>query len=188
MGEAASEERPSTGFVACLPPGLVGALYEELRAIASRVMGAEARSHTLQPTALVAETWLRLRDQRNLEDADREFLLGAAAVAMRRILVDHARARARAKRGAGWARVPLEALEGESSGALADVLEIDDALVQLERRSERQARIVELRIFGGLDMVEIARLLGVSRQTIQEEWRFARLWLAVQLGFGGGEN
>ena len=182
MGEAAGEERPSTGAVACLPAALVGALYDELHALASRVMGAEARDHTLQPTALVAEAWLRLRDQRNLVEADRGLLLGAAATAMRRILVDHARARRRTKRGIGWARIPIDTLDDAPGSALSDLLEVDEALVQLERRSARQARIVEMRIFGGLDMVEIARLLGISRQKAQEEWRFARVWLAVQLG------
>jgi len=163
---------------------LVTLLHAELRELAARSMRGEGPGCSLQPTALVNEAFLRLHDQRNLADMSREEFFGAAATVMRRILVDHARGRDRAKRGRGWTRVLLDSAEFPTPQGDVDILALNEAMETLARRSPRQARIVELRFFGGLDMTEVAAVVGLSRQTAQEEWRFARAWLAATLGPG----
>ena len=153
-------------------------VYGELRELAAVMMRAERRNHTLQPTALVNEAFVRISSSRNLDGADRLRLMDAAAVAMRRILVDHAR-RARAdKRGADWERVTLQGLaQDPESGGEVDLLDLQCALEQLERLDPRAGRIVELRFFGGLSGEEIASHLGISRPTVVRELSMARAWL-----------
>jgi len=158
---------------------LLPAVYDELRRIAARHLRREQRTnHTLQTTALVHEAYLRLAGQQRPYWPDRAGFCAAAAQAIRRILIDHARRRASRRRGGAAARrVPLD------SGVLAaptpsiDVLVLDEALSRLAAVSPRQARVAELRYFGGLTDDETAAVLGVSRRTVQTDWRGARAWL-----------
>jgi len=163
---------------------LVDLVYAELRDLAERYLARERADHTLQPTALVHEAWIRLIDQTQVEWQGRAHFLGIAAQAMRRILVDHARGRAREKRAAPGRRVEVEIEEVTAGGAPVDVLGLDRALDELRGLSERQAKVVELRVFGALEEREIACALGVSESTVQREWRFARAWLAEALASG----
>jgi len=167
-------------------PGAADALfplvYAELRAIAGALFrGPKA---TLQPTAVVHEAYLKLvRDPGQWRG--REHFLALAARAMRQVLVDAVRSKRTDKRGAGWQRVSLGGsatdLQDPSLPTLGD---LDSALVELELRSERQARVVELRYFGGLSVPEAARVLDVSERTVKSDWRFARAWLRAELGGG----
>lgn len=155
---------------------LVPLVYEELRAMAGRQMGAQRRDHTLQATALVNEAWLRIARTEYQSWADRrEFLLVAATV-MRNVLVDYARRQNAAKRPAPADRVQLDGLAtGDPFGA--DLLAMDQALEQLAAIDPRQTRIVELRYFAGLSIPETAEALEVSESTVTREWRMARAWL-----------
>jgi RNA polymerase sigma factor (TIGR02999 family) len=155
-------------------------LYKELRRIAASQMKSERGSHTLQPTALVNEAYLRLAKESIW--SSRTKVLGIAAQAMRHILVDHARARAASKRGAGAVQVTLdEALVGKQNIS-ADILIVDEALNRLAELDPRQARIVELHFFSGLTFDEIASELDVSVRTVKGEWAMARAWMVGQLG------
>ncbi len=158
------------------------AVYAELRARAAQALRGERTGHTLQPTSLVHEAYLRLVKSEGLEVRSRDQFLALAARAMRRVLVDHARARARLKRGGGRERVSLEAVSKplEDPDAV-DLPEVDAALEELGRLSERQVRVVELRFFAGLPAAEAARVLGVSEATVERDWRAARAWLAGRL-------
>jgi RNA polymerase sigma factor (TIGR02999 family) len=160
---------------------LLELVYGELRRMAAGYLAQERTGHTLQPTALVHEAFLRLIDQSQVEWQGRAHFLGLAAQAMRRILVDHARAKQRGKRGGGWARVELEGVEDATGVAELDLVAVDAALERLRAVSERQARVVELRFFAGLPAEAAAEALGVSLSTIEREWRFARAWLAHEL-------
>jgi RNA polymerase sigma-70 factor (ECF subfamily) len=154
--------------------------YAELRRIAARYLSAERPDHTLQPTALVNEAFVRL-DASESGFADRRHFIAAAARAMRNILVDHARARGAQKRGAGK-RVALDVeAAGVDDGRGADVIALDEALGRLEALHPRQARIVELRFFGGLTGTEIGVLLEVSERTVERDWVVARAWLRREL-------
>lgn len=159
------------------------AIYSELHRIASHLMAQERPDHTLQPTALVHEAYLRLTDTSEPDTARHDRFLILAATVMRHILVDHARGRKRLKRGGGAVRVPLEAAEDQKPDITpdTDILGIHEALAQLEQIDPRKARLVELRFFGGLDEAHAARLLGISRATASNDWRFARAWLAQRL-------
>jgi RNA polymerase sigma factor (TIGR02999 family) len=160
---------------------LLPLVYEDLRAIARRYLDHERSGHTLQPTALVHEAFLRLFGAEGVQPSDRTHFLSVAAVAMRRILVEHARARAADKRGGNERRVTLDsraAIAGESE---VDVLALDEALQRLAALDERQARVVELRFFGGLSMDEVAALLGVSKRSAEADWTLARTWLHHEL-------
>jgi RNA polymerase sigma-70 factor, ECF subfamily len=163
-------------------------LYGELRRLAGDLMRHERRDHTLQPTALVNEAYLRLVDAPGAHWENRAHFFGIAASAMRQILVEHARRRSAAKRGGGGERVSLdEAMDspGETPPVSdAEILDLDRALTALGQLDERAARIVELRVFAGLEMKEIAQMLGVSERTIHGDWRIARMWLARELGDG----
>jgi len=167
-GEPGSEEQ------------LFEVLYEELKRMAGGLFGQERADHTLQPTALVHEAWLRLIDVREAGVDSRGRFLGLAARAMRRILVEHARARNRLKRGGEWRRVDL-APEVVDVGAEHEILAIDGELEVLAGLSERQARIVEMRYFTGLSLEEVAEALGLSTRSVEREWRFARAWLGDRL-------
>jgi RNA polymerase sigma factor (TIGR02999 family) len=160
---------------------LVPVVYEELRRLASSYLRGERPDHTLQTTALVHEAYLRLADQRRTTWANRAHFFGIAAQAMRRILVDHARSRGRAKRNAGYPVTLDEELAG-SVGRPDEVLEVDEALERLARLDERQARIVELRYFAGLTIEDTALTLNLSPATVKREWTSARAWLQQELG------
>jgi RNA polymerase sigma factor (TIGR02999 family) len=162
---------------------LLQTAYDELRALAGRLMKQERPDHTLQPTALVNEAALRLLQEDALERMpNRAYFFGTMATAMRRVLVDHARARRAGKRGGDGERTPLDAVVDQlQETQQLDLLALDEALARLEALSERQARIVSLRFFGGLELAEIARQLEVSLSTVEKEWRMARAWLRQQL-------
>jgi len=169
--------------------GLVAMVYDELRGMARGFLSRERSDHTLQPTALVHEAYLRLADQSRVDWRGRTHFLAVAARAMRRILVDHARTRTRQKRGGGQRRITFT--EGLTPLATAEVdptqlLAVEEALERLRRESERQADVVELRCFGGLTVEEIAEHLGVSVRTVASDWARARTWLERELGPIGG--
>jgi RNA polymerase sigma-70 factor, ECF subfamily len=155
-----------------------GLVYEELREIAAKLMRAERADHTLRPTALVHEAYCRLVDQSRVSWENRAHFFGIAARAMRQILVEHARARAAAKRGGGWERVTLYDHLGMVADSTLEVIDLDDALNRMAELDERMARVVELRVFGGLTGEETAHILGVTRRTVQRDWRMAKMWLA----------
>lgn len=163
-------------------------LYEQLRALAGSLLVEERRGHSLQPTALVHEAYLRLIDQQKVDKDDRAAFFGLAATLMRRILVDHARARRRMKRGGGARRVMLR--ESLAPGVApddewsVDVEVLNAALERLAELDDRKARLVELRFFGGLDEPQAAETLGISRATAARDWRFARAWLAHEIEEG----
>jgi RNA polymerase sigma-70 factor, ECF subfamily len=163
---------------------LAEALYPELRRLAGSLMRRERADHTLQPTALVGEAFLRLVDQTKTDWKDRAHFLGIAARVMRQVLVDHARRHAAAKRGAGVQRVTFDDAAGVSGGQVVDLLVVNDALERLAALDERGARVVEMRVFAGLTIEEIAHVLGVSKRTVDADWAMARLWLARELGGG----
>ena len=165
-------------------------IHTELRRIAARQLGGERAEHTLAPTALVNELYLRLVDQRRATWDNRAHFFGVAAQLMRRILVDYARAREADKRGGSVTRVSLDdladgrpvQLPGEARGpAAADVLAVDQALQRLTAIDPDQARIIELRFFAGLTVEETAHVLQRSARTIKREWRLARAWLYREL-------
>ncbi len=153
-------------------------VYEELKRLATRYYrrGADA----VEPTSLVHEAFLKL-DGHGAKWGDRDHFFAVAATAMRQILVDRARRRGAGKRGGGWRRITLSNLAGENDDAIVDLIALDEAIRALAERSDRQARIVELRFFGGLAAPEIARHLGVSLSTVEKEWRRARAWLGARL-------
>jgi len=155
---------------------LYRAVYEELRRIAQANMRREAPGHTLQPTALVNEAYLRLTPQAGGWENRRHFF-GAAASAMRRILVDHARRRLSQKRGAGAERVTLDGLDVAAEEKELDVLLIDEALERLGAERPRLAELVSLRFFAGLSIEDAARALDLSPATAKRDWAFARAWL-----------
>jgi len=149
---------------------------QELRRIASRYLGSESAGHTLQPTALVNEAYLRLLDWNNVEWRDRSHFLAVAAKMMRRILVNHAMAHQRQKRGGSAMMLSLS--EAASVPARThDLIALDEALVALGKLDERKSRLVELRYFGGLTSEEAAEVLGISPRTANREWDLARAWL-----------
>ena len=152
-------------------------VYEELHRLASHYLTREASGHTLQPTALVNEAYLRLVDQRQVDWRNRAQFLGVAASLMRRILVNHARDRAAQKRGGGAQQVSLSLLESPSGRPDVDLIALEDALGRLAARDGRKSRVVELKFFGGLTTEEIAEVLQISVATVEREWSFARAWL-----------
>lgn len=160
---------------------LLPLLYNELRAIAGKHMRGERPDHTLQPTALVHEAFLRLVGGSTVHFEDRTHFLRAASQAMRRVLVDYARARGAAKRS-GDLRVTLDESLAGHDDRIVDVLVLDDALTRLAAAEPRWARVVELRVFGGLEVPEVASALGISPATAKRDWQFAKGWLARELG------
>ncbi len=161
---------------------LLPLVYDELRGLAAHYMQQERRNHTLQPTALVNEAYLRLVDQSRVNWRNRAHFFAVAAEVIRRILVDHARQKAAAKRGGGQPHFPLDVAEpADTATGPVDLLALDDALRRLDELSERQRRVVELRFFGGLSVQETAHVLDVSEATVKNDWRVARAWLAREL-------
>ncbi|MBV8844793.1 MAG: sigma-70 family RNA polymerase sigma factor [Acidobacteriaceae bacterium] len=163
---------------------LAVALYDELRRIARHYMRQERGNHTLQTTALVNEAYLRLTGVR-MEYEDRLHFFAFAAQTMRRVLVDHARSRAYAKRGAGAAVLPLEEGAMVLQDRSAEIVALDEALFELARRDARKAHVVELRFFGGLSVEETAAALSVSPQTVLRDWHLAKAWLTRELTHAG---
>jgi len=156
---------------------LIPLVYDELRRLANRYMRGERPDHTLQPTALVHEAYLRLIEQERVAWRNRAHFFGVAAKLMRRILVDHARARLTAKRGAAQPAVQLEdglVFAEERSG---EFVALDEALQRLAQFDPRLERIVELRFFGGLPVEETAEVLGISTRTVKRDWNAAKMWL-----------
>ncbi|HZQ24873.1 MAG TPA: sigma-70 family RNA polymerase sigma factor [Terriglobales bacterium] len=151
-------------------------IYQELRRLAGSYMSRERSDHTLQPTALVHEAYLRLIDQRRVDWKNRAQFLGMAANMMRRVLVNHARDRAAEKRGGGAPRVTLSIAEGLEQPEL-DIMAVDQALEKLAELDPRKTQIVEYKFFTGLTTDEIAAVLGISVATVEREWKFARAWL-----------
>lgn len=163
--------------------GLFLLAYEELRALARRLMVGERPGHTLQATAIVNELYLTLSQQTRARWKGKTHFKAVAAFAMRRLLAEHARTSGRKKRGGGWKRVTLH--EGAAEAAWGPDVEISallDALQGLTELRERTARVVEMKFFAGLDDQEIAEQLGVSSRTVERDWRFARAWLLTELG------
>jgi RNA polymerase sigma factor (TIGR02999 family) len=160
---------------------LLPLIYEQLRAIAQRRMAGERSDHTLQATALVHEAFVRLIGDREISWESRGQFFGAAAEAMRRILIDHARRRGSAKRGGGQAPRPLSVVDLATEYDPAEILAVDEALTRLEKEDERAADVVRLRFFAGLDVDETAAALGVSQRTVMREWAFARARLFEML-------
>ena len=159
---------------------LVPLVYGELHKLAVHYMRAERGDHTLQPTALVHEAYMRLVDQRNASWQNRSHFFGIAAQAMRRILVDHAR-RKRAGKREGGDRVTLDESVAEAPQRSVDLIALDDALNKLAALDPRQARVVELRFFGGLDIEQTAESLGISPATVKRYWTFARAFLQREM-------
>jgi RNA polymerase sigma factor (TIGR02999 family) len=163
---------------------LLPLVYDELRDVARRYLQAERGNHTLQATALVHEAYLRLVDQKKTDWRDRAHFIAIAATMIRRTLIDHSRRHSAEKRGSGEPALSL-ADAGLDLAAAADtgvdLLALDHALTELTRLDERQARVVELRFFGGLSVDESAEVLGVSPRTVDGDWRVARAWLKLKL-------
>ena len=197
-GEYGSAER-TTRLLAGLSDGdqaaadeLLPLVYEELRSLAAAYLRRERTGHTLQPTALVHEVYLRLAGAANADWRGRAHFLAVAAKAMRNTLVNHALARKAAKRGGGAERVLLSGVAIASSRGEVDSLALHEALERLMALDGRKGRVVEMRFFGGLTSEEIAHVLGVSLSTVEADWRMARAWLALELeddsvGEGGAE-
>lgn len=155
---------------------LIPLVYEELRRVAGRYMRRETPGHTLQTSALVNEAYLRLVDQKNVRWQNRAHFFGVAAQLMRRILVDHARSRSRAKRGGGAQMVSLTD-QAIITKEVADVIALDDALKNLAEMDPRKSQIVEMKFFGGLTNEEVAEVLKITSRTVEREWRKAKAWL-----------
>jgi RNA polymerase sigma-70 factor (ECF subfamily) len=164
-----------------IPEEAVESVYAELRRLAAFYLRRERAGHTLQPTALVHEAYLRLAQQREVQWQNRNQFLGVAAPLMRRILVDHCRGRNAAKRGGGAERVSLDHEIFPMVQRAADVVSLDEALTALAARDSQQARIVELRFFSGLSIEDTAGVVGVSPSTVKREWNIAKAWLAREL-------
>ena len=156
---------------------LVPVVYDELRRQASRYLRREAAGHTLQTTALVNEAYLRLVDQKNIRWQNRAQFFGIAAQLMRRILVDHARAKHRAKRGGRDVRVTLDDAFAIAANQEIDLIALDAALDRLAQIDEQQSKVVEMRFFSGLNVEETAAALGVSPATVKRDWNVAKAWL-----------
>jgi RNA polymerase sigma factor (TIGR02999 family) len=177
-----------TRLIAAVREGREGAsgelfqiVYRELRQLAGRYMRNERRDHTLQATALVHEAYLRVTSQEQLSFENRAHFFGVAASVMRRVLIDHARASRAEKRGGGDVKVPLDDALAAAAETPDALIELDEALARLAALDQRQARVIELRFFGGLSVEETAEVLGVASRTVKRDWRVARAWLRREL-------
>jgi RNA polymerase sigma-70 factor, ECF subfamily len=167
---------------------LLPLVNDELRRLARNYLRRESPGHTLQPTALVNEAYLRLIDQRQVQWQNRAHFFGIAAQLMRRILVDHARRHAYAKRGGGALQVSFDEGMAVTEAKAAELLAVNEALEKLTALDARKGRIVELRFFGGLNLDETAEVLGISSPTVQREWRAAKAWLHRILTEGNNDD
>jgi RNA polymerase sigma factor (TIGR02999 family) len=156
-------------------------VYDELHRLARRYMSRERKGHTLQTTALINEAYVRLVDQRNVHWANRSHFFAISAQIMRRILIDHARRNAYAKRGGGAQQVSLEEVAAVTPDPGRALVRLDEALKSLAERDPRRSQVVELRYFGGLNNAEIAGVLKISENTVTRDWNMARAWLYQQL-------
>ncbi len=188
LGTPADDSGPVTELLQRVSDGdsaaashLLPLVYDELRAVAGGYFRRERSDHTLQPTALVHEAYLKLVGTTS-GWKDRAHFCALAATAMRQIMIDHARAKRAAKRSGVRAEVSLSGLSSPSESSVLDLVAMDDALSELAAQNERSARLVELRLFGGLSTDEIAHVLGISASTVAREWRHTRAWLSRQLG------
>jgi RNA polymerase sigma factor (TIGR02999 family) len=163
---------------------LIPIVYGDLRRVAGRRLRLERDDHTLSATALVHETYLRLIGQQPSRLENRSHFFAVASELMRRILVDHARRRGARKRGGGTVRLTLDVAVAAGASPDLDLVAVDDALTELAALDSRQARIVEMRFFGGLSSEEAGAVLGVSRATIERDWKMARAWLYRRLKSG----
>jgi RNA polymerase sigma factor (TIGR02999 family) len=163
---------------------LLPLVYDELRRRARRYLRRERREHTLEPTALVHEAYLRLVDQREADWRNRTQFYAVAAVVMRRVLVDHARSHQAEKRGGSLFRVPLDEGMAQGEAREVDFMDLEAALVELAGHDARQARIVELRYFAGLSIEETAEVVGISPATAKRDWTMARAWLFRRVAAG----
>lgn len=184
--ERAVERRRDAGQVGfaaqtLLGPELTRTLYDQLRELAAAYLAVERRNHTLQPTALVHEAYLRMAELTDIRWRDETHFFAAAAGTLRRVLADHAKGHDAKKRGGGQTILELTDVSATDGSVAVDVVDLDEALRELSARSARQARIVELRFFGGLEFAEVAAIIGVSERTVYADWHFARAWLAVRL-------
>ena len=161
---------------------LINLVYDELRRQASRYLRKERSGHTLQTTALVHEAYLKLLKQKNVKWESRSHFFALSATMMRRILIDHAKNRQRAKRGGTKDDLPLDTIITiKISGTDFDLLVLDEALTRLAQKEEYLARVVELRFFSGLEVPETAEVLGVSESTVKRDWAMAKAWLHREL-------
>ena len=167
--------------------GLMPLVYDELRRLARGYLERERSDHTLQPTGLVHEAYLRLVDQGTTTWQNRAHFFGVAAQLMRRILVDHARRHRRGKRGGALEKIEFDEALAPSVSRDLNVIALDDALQDLATLNPQHSQIVELRFFGGMTIEEVAEVLDVSPRTVQREWRMARAWLRRQI-FGGSSD
>jgi len=165
---------------------LVPLVYDELRRIARRCLAGQKTNHTLQPTALVHEAYLRLAGHDSVSWQNRAHFFAVATQMMRQILVDHARRRAAAKRGGGAVTVALDEEVASKSSVVLDLIALDDAMRQLAELDPRQSQIVELRFFGGLSIEETAHVVDISPATAKREWATARLWLHQAMSRSAG--
>lgn len=163
---------------------LLPLVYDELRAIAVRHLRHERLGHTLQATALVHETYVRLVDQDRVHWTGRAHFLAIAATMMRRILVNHAKARHADKRGGGAVRTRLTITGLQAPETSLDLLALDEAMCQLAELDPQQCKIVELRYFGGLTVKDVAQVVGISERTVHREWTFAKAWLRGEISKG----
>jgi RNA polymerase sigma-70 factor, ECF subfamily len=160
---------------------LMPLVYDELRSLAARHLRSERPNHTLQPTALVHEAYLKLIDQTRVDWQGRTHFFAVGAKIIRRILVDHARQHKRFKRGGGAARVTLDDAVALAPQREEQILALDEAMEKLAKLDARQAQVVEMRFFGGLSVKEVAAQLGVSTRTVEGDWTMARAWLLREL-------
>ncbi len=160
---------------------LFNLVYEELRSLAGRYLRSERPDHTLQPTALVHEAYLKMVDQTRVDWQGRTHFFAVGAQAMRRILVDHARSRARQKRGGNLHRITLDEAVSPFGVCDLDVLALQEALERMSQLDPRQARVVELRFLAGLTVAEVAEVMGLSKRTVEGEWTHAKAWLKREL-------
>lgn len=161
---------------------MVPLMYDELHRLAEHYLGAERADHTLQPTALVHEAYMRLINQRAVDWRNRAQFMGVAAGIMRRILISYARDRSAGKRAGQREQISLSLVEASAAAPQVELIDLEDALERLHSMDARKARVVELKFFGGLSMDEIAEVLEISRATAEREWSFARAWLFNALG------
>jgi RNA polymerase sigma-70 factor (ECF subfamily) len=174
LGQASAGDRRAAG-------DLMPLVYDELRSLADSYLRQERSDHTLQPTALVHEAYLRLVDQTRVDWQDRTHFFAIAATSMRRILINHARDRNRLKRGGGARRITLGELSASAPMTDEALLELDEALTRLGALDQRKASVVEHRYFAGLSIDQTAELLGTSPATVKRDWEFARAWLLHEL-------
>ncbi|MCI0490359.1 MAG: ECF-type sigma factor [Blastocatellia bacterium] len=167
---------------------LMPLVYDELRRLAARYLRRERAGHTLQPTALVNEAYLRLIDQTRVNWQNRAHFFSISAEIMRRILVDYARSHNAEKRGGNVEKLPIEEAISLSDEMDVDLIALDDALADLAKLDPLQSRVVELKFFGGLTLEETAEVLSLSRSTVEREWLTAKAWLYVQLSNTAGSD